>query len=69
MAKMRLNIAIEENLKNYIQEKSEELGISMNGFISIAIAQHKQQEDALKSMNDINKIMEQLKQMNATKEL
>jgi antitoxin component of RelBE/YafQ-DinJ toxin-antitoxin module len=47
MAKVRLNIQLDEQMKAFCQAKAEELGISMNGFINVALAQYKMQNDSL----------------------
>jgi len=64
MAKLRLNIQMEENMKNWCQLKSEEFGISMSGFINVVLAQYKQQQESLVAigkMEDLVKVLEDLK--------
>ena len=60
MAKIRLNIQMEETMKEYCKAKSEELGISISGFINVAVAQYKQQEESLKSINKTYEAMKEL---------
>lgn len=69
MAKLRLNIQLEEGMKQYCQEKSEEFGISMSGFISVVLAQYRQQQDGIKAMSDIQKLVEIVGNVDKLKEI
>ncbi len=53
MSKLRLNVQLDESFKQYCAEQAELLGISMSGFISVALAQYRQQQEAMKAMSDM----------------
>lgn len=67
MSKLRLNIQLEEDLKKYCQEKAQELGISMNGFINVVLVQYRQQQDSIKSMGNIQELVNQLEALKLPK--
>jgi hypothetical protein len=60
MAKQRLNIQLEEAMKDYCMQKADELGISMNGFINVALAQYKQQDEGMKAMTGIDQLVKKI---------
>lgn len=60
MAKVKMNIQFEEDMKEYIEEQSERLGVSQSGFINLCIAQYKEQHDTIIAMNNIKLIVDKL---------
>lgn len=60
MAKIKMNFALEENLKAWIEEQSEIYGVSQTGFISMALTQFKQQQEALNTMKDMGALMQKM---------
>ena len=56
MPKLRLNVQLDESLKQYCLEQSEMLGISMSGFISVVLSQYRQSQEAIKTMSDIGQV-------------
>lgn len=63
MAKSRMNIQLEDSTKKYCVEQSEVLGISINGFINVCIAQYRQQQEALKMASDFKPLIDQIEQL------
>lgn len=66
MVKLRVNLQLEESLKQYCVEQAELYGISMGGFISMVVAQHRQQQESVKAMGNMGtlaKMFEELKQL------
>jgi hypothetical protein len=57
MAKMvRVNIAVSQMLKDWFDERSEETGIPKSTLMFMAMETHVQQQKAMESMRDINKL-------------
>lgn len=63
MAKVRFGIQLEEEMKVYCLEKSEELGISMSGFLNVVLAQYKQAQESIKAMGNMKLVMEKLEEI------
>jgi penicillin V acylase-like amidase (Ntn superfamily) len=63
MAKVRLNIQIDETMKDYIEEQSDRLGVSQNGFINLCLAQYKEQKEVVQSMSNINEVVCRLERL------
>lgn len=57
--KKRLNITLDITMDEYCQQQAEILGISKNGFINVALAQYKQQNDMFSQIPSMTKLMEQ----------
>lgn len=65
MAKVRIPLQVEEGTKQWLKEKAEELGITVNGVINIAISQYRDQSNmfsSLDSIKDMLKVMEKLQE-------
>jgi hypothetical protein len=45
--KVRLILTVEESMKEYIKDQASKLGITINGFVNIAISQYKDQRDMI----------------------
>jgi hypothetical protein len=63
MAKLKTNIQFEENLKAWIIEQSELMGVSMSGFVNMAVSQYKQQQEALTTMQDMGAVIQKLTEL------
>lgn len=57
MAKIKLNVMLEETMKDYVEEQSERLGISQSGFINVCIAQYKEQRESVSAMNNMKELI------------
>lgn len=60
MAKVRFGIQLEEEMKIYCMEKSQELGISMSGFLNVVLAQYKQGQESIQAMVNMKLVMKKL---------
>lgn len=69
MAKVRLNITLEEDTKSWCDGEADKMGMSTNAFINLAIAQYKQQSEGLKAMQNFSDLRELLEKLNQTIEL
>lgn len=69
MAKVRLNIQMEEAMKDYVEEQSERLGVSQSGFINMCVASYKEQRDSIVAITGIKDTVYRLErlQQNADK--
>ncbi len=63
MAKLRFNIQIDESTKDYLQEQADRLGVSISGFVNVIIAQHRQQQESLKVMGNMDLFTKMLEEM------
>lgn len=64
MAKLRVNIQLDESTKKYCQEQSDRLGgIGVSGFVNVAIAQYRQQQESMVAMSNMGNIIAQLKEV------
>lgn len=69
MAKVRMNIVLDETVKEYLVKKAEQLGVSQNAVVNISLSQMKQQEEAMKAMSNIQQVMDRLNELTAGKQL
>lgn len=60
MAKVKLNVMMDETMKDYIEEQSERLGVSQSGFINLCIAQYKEQHESVKAMNNLTELIKKI---------
>lgn len=63
MAKIKLNIMMEEGMKDYVEEQAERLGISQSGFINVCIAYYREQREAVQSMAQFKDVVFQLEKL------
>jgi len=61
--RVKLNLSITPEVKEYLIEQSNIMGMSSSAFITMLISQHKQQAQALSSVDLMNAMMAQMKQM------
>jgi hypothetical protein len=61
--KVKLNLTVAPIIKEYLEEKSEEFGMSISAYLTMLINQHKQQNETLTEMSKMQVYLEQMKQM------
>jgi len=61
--KIRTNISMTQEIKEYLEQKSDSMGMSASAFISMLISQSKQQEQALGSIDLLKTMMAQMQNM------
>ena len=61
MAKLRVNFQVEESMKKYLDEKSEEWGLSISGLMNVCLYNFKQQQESLLAMQMLPAFMDQIK--------
>lgn len=60
MAKIKMNIQFEEDMKNYIETQSEKLGVSQAGFINLCVAQYKQQNESIIAFSNMHELISKI---------
>jgi hypothetical protein len=63
MAKVRLNIQMEENTKVWCDEQAELMGMSTSAFINLAVAQYRQQMEGLKAMQQLDGLKQMIEEL------
>lgn len=63
MAKVKINFALEESVKAWVEEQASLLGISQAGFLSMVVTQYKMQQEAMNTMKDMSFLMDKLGEM------
>jgi|YelNats1bottle13_1022553.scaffolds.fasta_scaffold01247_3 hypothetical protein len=58
MNKIRINVYVDESLRQYIEQQAGFYGMSMSAFIAMCIAEHRRQNKAL---DVLGSIVEELK--------
>jgi hypothetical protein len=64
MAKIKINITMDELMKDYVEEQSERLGISQSGFINMCISNYKEQRESVQAMNNMKVLAQQIEDLN-----
>lgn len=67
MANSRFNITLSEELKDWYASRAESYGMSISSLMVMALAQYKEQQDAMKAMNGMAAYMNQLEIKNNNK--
>jgi hypothetical protein len=60
MPKVKLIIQVDEALKQYCQGQADAFGISLNGFVNLALSQYKSQQESLKAFENMHGLIEKL---------
>lgn len=60
----RINVYLTEQIREYVRQESERLGVSQSGFIVMAINQYKQQQESIVTMDSMLKQLQQLDEKN-----
>jgi hypothetical protein len=63
MAKVRLNIQMEESMKDYVEEQADRLGVSQSGFINMCVAHYKEQRDSIQAISGIKDTVYRLERL------
>jgi len=65
--KVKLNMTVATDVKEYIISKSDSMGMSASAYITMLINQSKQQQQALDSMDLMKTMMAKIKEMEGKK--
>lgn len=60
MAKIRSNIYLEEDIKEWCQFQAEVMGMSLSAFLTMCVYQYRQSQEGLKAMQNLTMFAEQL---------
>jgi metal-responsive CopG/Arc/MetJ family transcriptional regulator len=66
--KTTISFAIKNEHLDYLDEKAKELGMSRSSFISMMISQHMQQQDLVKTLPELVKVLGKLDRQITDKE-
>lgn len=59
----RLNVRVSKENNDYLEKKSMQTGISKSALVQIAVEQYRQQNEAVQAMNNMQKYVDQLEQV------
>lgn len=59
----RLNVRVSKENNDYLEKKSTETGISKSALVQIAVEQYRQQGEAVRAMNNMERYVDQLEQV------
>lgn len=65
MKKVRLGIQLNEDLRTYVDQESERLGISASGFLSVCISQYREYRQSLSAFSNMQQLMEKVESLQA----
>jgi hypothetical protein len=60
MSKEKFNISMEPETKEWCKQQAEYLGISLSGMINVAVAQYRQQQESVKTANNMPDLVKTL---------
>ena len=60
---VRLSVRVSKENNDYLEKKSTETGISKSALVQIAVEQYRQQSEAVRAMNSMEKYVDQLEQI------
>jgi antitoxin component of RelBE/YafQ-DinJ toxin-antitoxin module len=63
MAKVRVNVQLEESTKAWCDEQSSNMGMSTSAFINLCISQYKQQMEGLKAMQSLDGLKQMIEEL------
>lgn len=63
MPKVKLVIQVDEALKQYCQSQADAFGISLSGFVNLALAQYKNQQESLKAFENVQGLIGKLDEL------
>lgn len=61
---VRLNVRVSKENNEYLDKKSMQTGISKSALVQIAVEQYRQQAEAVNAMNNMEKFVNQLNEIN-----
>lgn len=67
MANSRFNITLSEELKNWYAARAESYGMSISGLMVMALAQYKEQQEAVRAMSAMNSMSDYIEQLKGFK--
>ena len=65
--KIRLNIFLTPELKEYVQRMSDEMGMSNSAFVVMCVGQYKQGQEVSRSMAEFKEVLSRLEAMEKDK--
>lgn len=63
MAKVKFPVQVEEDVKEYIEQQAERLGVSQSGFVNLCIAHYREQREAIQGMNQVKDLVYKLEKL------
>lgn len=60
---VRLSVRVSKENNDYLEKKSTETGISKSALVQIAVEQYRQQSEAVRAMNNMEALFEQLEKI------
>lgn len=63
MSNKRINITLSEELKDWYTERAEIYGMSISGLMVMALAQYKEQQEAVRAMSAMNNMSNYIEQL------
>lgn len=63
--KVRVNINISQEIKDWYQKQGEAFGCAMSSMMTIALATYKQQSEGLGAMKELGTLFEKIEEINA----
>lgn len=61
---VRLNVRVSKENNEYLDKKSMQTGISKSALVQIAVEQYRQQAEAVTAMNNMEKFVNQVNEIN-----
>lgn len=59
----RINIYLAQHLKEYVDNKAKDFGLSTSAFMTMIIQQYKVQDEAMTAMGDMGQVLEKLNEL------
>lgn len=63
MKRGRVNIYLAQHLKDYVDSKAKEFGLSTSAFMTMIIQQYKVQDEAVTAMGDMRQVLQKLNEL------
>lgn len=63
MKRGRINIYLAQHLKDYVDYKAKDFGLSTSAFMTMIIQQYKMQDEAMRAMGDMGQVLEKLNEL------
>lgn len=60
MSKIRFQVQMDATTKEWCQQQADFLGVSLSGFINVAVAQYRQQQEGLTMFRDMPNILKMM---------
>lgn len=63
MKRGRINIYLAQHLKDYVDAKAKDFGLSTSAFMTMIIQQYKIQDEAMSAMTDMGQVLQKLNEL------